>query len=198
MSSIEKKRLSVLRCLMRDYLYFIRNMRNILRIKIRFKNSDIRDPLQVSYSNISNINISNNVYIDSKCILRIVDTCRLYIGEGTYIGPYGHISGTKNRIIIGKEVLFGPRVFVSTTNHRYEDVKKPIIRQGYVSKGDVIIEDGSWIGIGSCVLSGVKIGKNSIIGANSVVTHDIPPYSIAGGSPARVIKQYDDKEKKWL
>jgi len=189
---------SAVRAILKDYLYFIKNLNNILRIKIRFKNSTIRDPLQISFSNINNIYISYNVFIDSKCIFRIMDTCSLYIGESTHIGPYCHISGTKNNIIIGKEVLIAPKVFISTTNHRYDDITKSVIKQGYVSKGDVIVEDGCWIGIGSCILTGVKIGKHSIIGANSIVTMNIPPYSVAVGSPAQVIKKYNFKEKKWL
>ena len=58
-----------------------------------------------------------------------------------------------------------------------------------ITKGDVVIGEGSWLGIGTSVLSGVKIGKNSVIGANSVVTKNIPPYSIAVGSPCKVVKK---------
>jgi len=143
MCGYNNKKFSSIRCLLRDYLFFLKNKRNILRLKLRFKNSDIRNPLQISYSNINNIQISPTVFIDSKCILRIIDTCQLYIGEGTYIGPHCHISGTQKKIIIGRDVLIAPRVYISTTNYRYDDVSKPVNKQGYVSKGDVVIGDGS-------------------------------------------------------
>jgi len=195
---INNKRYIYVRNLFRGIKSLIKNQKNILRLKVRFKNTYIRRPLQISFTNINNIFISKKVFIDSRVILRILDSCRLFIGAGTHIGPHCHISGTKNKIIIGKNVLLAPRVYISTTNRRYDDVSKPVIDQGYVSKGDVTIEDGSWIGIGACILSGVKIGKNSIIGANSVVTRDIPPYSIAVGNPARVIRKYNFNEKKWI
>ena len=138
-----------MKALLRDWLYFLNNLKNIVRIKVKFKEADIRDPLQVAYSNINNIDISKNVFIDVKSTIRIMDDCKLSIGEGTYIGPFSHLSGTMNRIRIGKYALLAPRVYITTTNYIYDDVTKPIIKQGYVSKGDVVLGDGCWIGIGA-------------------------------------------------
>lgn len=169
-----------------------------MRFKIRFRDATIRNPIQISYSNINNIKISNNVYIDSHFTLRILDKCQLFIGKNTNIGPFCHISGVLNRIEIGESVLMSPRVFITSSNHRYTDVETPIMNQGYTSNGDVRIGDGCWLGIGCCILSGVSIGKNSVIGANSVVTRDIPEYAIATGIPAKVIKKYDKDKGKWI
>ena len=177
---------------------FIKYRRNLLILRRRFKNSIISKPLEITSTNLNNIYISDEVIIGSNAILRILNNCKLFIGEGTHIGPYCHISGTENKIIIKRDVLISDRVFISTTHHRYYDIKKPINRQGFISKGDVIIGDECLIGIGSCILSGVNIGKHSIIGANSVVTKNIPPYSVAVGNPAKVIKQYIFSEKKWV
>lgn len=198
MSAATAKGLSLIRCLLRDYAYLFKNVGNILKLKIRYKTSTIRFPLQASFSDINNIHIADDVFIDSRSIIRIIDNCTLHIGEGTNIGLLCHISGTKNRIVIGENVLIAPRVYISTTNRRYDDVSLPIIKQGYTSKGDVVIDDGCWIGVGSCILSGAHIGKNTVIGANSVVTKNVPAYSVAAGNPARVIKHYCFTKKKWV
>jgi len=186
------KKFSSMRPFLRDLQYSIKNYQNIIRLKMRFRNANIRDPHQIAFSNLNNISLGDGVFIDCKATIRIMDTCKLYIGDGADIGPYCHLGGTKNSIIIGKNVLFAPMVFVSTTNYNYEDISKPIKDQGYSSKGNVVIGEGSWLGIGVSVLSGVKIGKNSVIGANSVVTDNIPSYSIAVGSPCKVVKKITD------
>jgi len=174
------------------------NLKNLLKLKAKFRKIVLEMPLELSFSNLNNIHISDNVFIGSYGVLRIFNDCQLFIGEDTYIGPYCHISGTGNKIVIGKKVLIADRVFISSTHHRYQDITKSIAEQGYTSKGDVVIGDESWIGIGSCILSGVNIGKHSVIGANSVVTRDVPPYSVAMGNPARLIKQYSFAKKRWL
>jgi len=176
----------------------IENLINVFRFVSRFNDCLICSPLELNLSNLDNVHISEKVIIRANSMLRILDDCQLYVGEGTYISPYCHISGAKNRIIIGRGVMIGDRVFISSSHHRYDDITKHIDRQGFTSKGDVVIGDGCFIGIGSCILSGVNIGEHSIVGANSVVTHNIPSYSVAAGNPARVIKQYDFVEKKWL
>ena len=169
-----------------------------VRLKIRFRNSTIRRPLEVYLSSLDNVHISNNVFIHAGLVLRLLGDCQLFVGEDTYIGPNSHISGTQGSIIIGKKVMIADGVLISTAAHKYEDVLKSVKDQGYESKGNIVIGNGCWIGEGSYIMSGVKVGKNSVIGANSVVTHDIPPFSVAAGSPARVIRQYSPTEKKWL
>jgi acetyltransferase-like isoleucine patch superfamily enzyme len=72
-------------------------------------------------------------------------------------------------------------------NHNFGDLSRPVIEQGISGRG-ITIEDGAWIGAGAAVLDGVRIGSGAVIGANAVVTHDVPPHSVAVGSPARVVK----------
>ena len=110
----------------------------------------------------------------------------LQIGDGTRIGHFCHIVAT-SKVIIGRNVLIADRVFISDNSHKYSDITMPIITQGVVHNGDVTIGDDTWIGENVCILSS-KIGKHCVIGANSVVTRDIPDYSIAVGVPAKVIK----------
>jgi len=167
-----------------------------LRIRLRAKNSTIAFPFDVT-KNISNIHIGPNVAIDRYANFVIGKKCHVFIGEGTIIGRYCRIAGRDHYIWIGKEVGIAHRAYISTTGHEYEDVTQSIIKQGFTSGGRVRIEDGCWIGIGTCILPNVIIGKHSVIGANSVVDKDIPSYSVAVGSPARVIKKYDFEKKKW-
>jgi acetyltransferase-like isoleucine patch superfamily enzyme len=86
---------------------------------------------------------------------------------------------------------------MSGLNHDFEDPSVPIVHQGYSVK-EIVVEDGVWIGAGAIVTAGVHIGRNAVVGAGSVVTKDVPPYSVAIGNPARVVKQYDFELKKWV
>lgn len=90
--------------------------------------------------------------------------------------------------IIGKNVMMAPEVIILTLNHKYIDMNCPIIMQGsYASK--VVIEDDVWIGIRAIILPGIKIGRGAVIGAGAVVTKDVPPYTVVGGVPAKIIKR---------
>ncbi len=114
----------------------------------------------------------------------------IIIGNNVSFNSDCHI-GCINKIVIGDNVLVASRVYIS--DHSHGDVtaaslSKPPVLRSLISKGPVIIEDNVWIGEGVCVLPGVTIGKNSIIGANAVVTKSIPPNCVAAGIPAKVIK----------
>jgi acetyltransferase-like isoleucine patch superfamily enzyme len=121
---------------------------------------------------------------------------RLEIGDGTYIGRNAHICAC-TQVTIGKNVVFADSVYVSDLLHGFEDVNTPVMDQPLVCPGPVVIEDDVWLGERVCVMPNVTIGKHSVIGSNSVVTKDIPPYSVAVGSPAKIIKQYNSDTKKW-
>lgn len=73
----------------------------------------------------------------------------------------------------------------------------PITPQPLISKGPIIIDDDCWLGFGSEILSGVHIGKHSIVAARAVVTKDVPPYTIVAGNPAKIVKQYNFDTKRW-
>ena len=117
-------------------------------------------------------------------VVSIGDRC--LIGKGSAV--VGHFS-----ITIGNDVWTGHNVYITDQNHGYEDVTRPIGTQSMPEK-PVTIGDGSWIGYGSVVLPGASIGDHVVIGANSVVTGEIPSYSVAVGSPAKVIRRYVDGE----
>lgn len=114
----------------------------------------------------------------------------IVFGDGVSMEYDCHI-GAVHRVEIGRRVLIASRVYICDHSHggtTAADMSIPPNQRPVVSKGPVIIEDDVWLGEGVCVMPDVRIGRSSIIGANSVVTHDIPPYSVAAGAPARVIR----------
>jgi acetyltransferase-like isoleucine patch superfamily enzyme len=100
---------------------------------------------------------------------------------------YGCWINAMGKITIGDNVIIGPYCIIHSGNHKFENVNVPIREQGY-EKYHTVIEDDCWLGANVIVLPGVHISKGSIIGAGSVVTKDIPQYTIAVGNPAKVIK----------
>ena len=171
---------------------------------------------RVEFLNTSAIHIGNNTYIfnsvriDAKgnprnkvyignqvAIERGVDigcmenTC-INIGDETFIAPNVCIAGPGN-IQIGQKCMIAAHTGIYANNHNYQDPHLPIKDQGVTSQG-IVIEDDCWLGHGVTVLDGVRIGKGSVIGAGAVVTKDIPPYSVAVGIPAKVIKSRMSKE----
>jgi acetyltransferase-like isoleucine patch superfamily enzyme len=113
------------------------------------------------------------------------DTGRIRIGKDVYISR-GATIGAVQLVEIGDHCLVGPGCYVTDADHRFDDPEVPIPLQGMLSKGPTIIEDNVWLGANVVVTSGVRIGRRSVVGANSVVTRDIPPYSKVAGSPASV------------
>ena len=91
------------------------------------------------------------------------------------------------KISIGNDVLIGPGVKIWSVNHNFADVDTPVIQQGY-TRGQVTIEDGVWIGANVCVLPGVTIGAKSVVGAATVLTKSVPPFSLVVGNPGRVLR----------
>lgn len=115
------------------------------------------------------------------------------IGDRTKIGLSNTIIGP---VTIGNDVRLAQNITLSGLNHNYEDVSLPIHVQG-VSTAPIIVENDCWIGANVVAVAGVTIGKHSIVAAGSIVTKNIPPYSVAVGNPARVIKTYNPETKTW-
>lgn len=161
------------------------------------KSSSIKFPLKIQ--NAKYIEIGNHVHIYHKAWLvalkRGDNIPNLIIDDYTTIGHFSTISCLKD-VHIGQNVLIADNVYISDNIHGYEDITRPIIKQPIIFKGGVYIGDDSWIGKQVSII-GAKIGKHCVIGANSVVTRDIPDYCVAVGSPARVIKRYDFETNKW-
>jgi len=118
---------------------------------------------------------------------------RVIIGDRTRIGLGNTIIGP---VTIGNDIMFAQNIILSGLNHGYEDISLPISQQK-TSVAEIIIEDEVWIGANSVIVAGVTVGKHSVIAAGSVVTKSIPPYSIAAGNPAKIIKQYNPATATW-
>ena len=115
------------------------------------------------------------------------------IGDRTRIGLNNTLIGP---VKIGNDVRLAQNVVLSGLNHNYKEIDRPIHEQG-VSTSSIEIEDESWIGANVVIVPGVKIGKHSIVAAGSVVTKNVPSYSVVAGNPARILKQYDFQTKQW-
>jgi len=184
----------------------IHRIYNIIKTQILYKTGlkhlgksvIILSPLKVNKKR--NIEIGDYTTIGYKAWLGATpstgcNTCELIIGANCSIGNFNHIYATQ-RVMIGDSVLTADKVYISDNIHGYEDITQPVIKQKIVQKKTVVIGDGSWIGENVCVI-GASIGKHCVIGANSVVTRNIPDYCIAVGSPAKVVKYYDKESNKW-
>lgn len=161
--------------------------------------SDIRRPI------VRHIKIGNDVSIDRDVWLNIpfipeTSAPAIILEDGVKIGRRVMFSA-KNRIHVGRDTVFGPSVLLMDHNHAFEDVSNAIGLQGVTEGGTIRIEQGCWLGFGAAVVCSkgeLVIGRNSVIGANAMVTRSIPPYSVVAGNPARVVKQYDVEKKQWV
>jgi len=145
-----------------------------------------RNTFFMSYSNIQ---IGENFRIESNALLSASDG-ELSIGNDVCLMQDSKINANRSTIKIGNYVLIAPNVVIQGTSHNPKYTGKPILLSGdSENKKSVYIEDDVWIGANAVINPGVKIGHGSIIGAGSVVTRDVEPYSIVGGVPARLIKK---------
>lgn len=120
----------------------------------------------------------------------------LAIGDNCAIGDYCHITAVR-KVVFENDVLIANNVYISDNLHEFENIDIPIKEQVIKFKKEVVLHSGCWIGENVCII-GASVGKNSVIGANSVVTSDIGDYCVAVGSPAKVIKRYDLMSEKWV
>lgn len=152
----------------------------------------IEDYAEINARSTQKIILGNRVTIGKYAIIRPGNLYGgepgegLVVGDHSNIGPYCYI-GCSGHISIGNNVMISPRVSIYAENHVFDQIDTTIKSQG-VKKEKVVIEDDCWIASNSILLAGVTIGKGSVVAAGSVVTQDVPPYSVVAGVPARVIK----------
>lgn len=177
-----------------------------IRTKFVFSNARIiRFPFRVRGKKF--ISIEKGFTTGYNCRLdafsfNLKNTILISIGENVQLNDSVHIGAIK-KVIIKENVLIASHVFITDHNHGnyrgvYCDSPLSIPSDRELVSSPVIIEKNVWIGEYVSILPGVTIGEGSIIGTMSVVSKDIPPYSIAVGSPARVIKNFDFQKNEWV
>lgn len=163
----------------------------------------------------NNITLANGVYLDERTYLhacphgikigensivmhgavlhvynfRGLPNSGITIGKDSLVGEYSIIRG-QGGVTIGDRVFTSPYTQIIAVNHVFEDPKRPFVDQGITAEG-IVIEDDVWLGAGAVITDGVRVGKGAVVAAGAVVTKDVPPHTVVGGVPARVIKEID-------
>lgn len=128
--------------------------------------------------------------------VRLISPENISIGHHVVVDRGALLSG-QGALTIGNYVNIAPHVAIHTTNHRFDGYDRPMALQGATTPRSVMIEDDVWVGVNAVVLPGVRVGRGAIIGANAVVTHDVEPFAIVGGVPARLIRyRFDEPTRR--
>jgi len=156
-------------------------------LRIRIKNFSAQSYIHptVSIQNFGKLDLDRNVHIHKGSII----WGKLSSGHDVSIGPNNTIYGV---VEMGAYTMTGPGCAFVSGNHGFADLDTPMMLQACHSKGKIVIEEDVWIGANCVVLDGVEIGQGSIIGAGSVVTKNVEPYSIVIGNPARLLRKRDE------
>lgn len=148
------------------------------------------------------IKIGNWVYIAPETWLNVPEPgpgAAITLEDGCKIGRRCMISA-RNSVRLEADVMLGPGVLITDHSHEFSNPEQPIHAQGLTAGGTVVVERNAWLGFGACIVctSGtLVVGRNSVVGANSVVTRSVPPYSVVAGNPAKIIRRYDPESQKW-
>ena len=132
-----------------------------------------------------------------------INTCirdekiRLVLGKCVLIGRRGVIN-TAGFLEIGDYCTFGPNVYVGDADHDYTHIEVPLLMGGATANRKMVVEENCWFAMNSVISGNLTVGRGSVVGANSVVKRDVPPFSVVAGNPAKVVKMYDPVRKGWV
>lgn len=149
--------------------------------------------------------LGNSVLIAPGVWLNVADEANLdapviVLDDRVRIGRWTQISA-KNCIHLERDVSISPSVLLMDHNHSYSDPRLPVEKQGLTTGGQIRIECGCWIGHGAAIICGhgqLVIGRNSVVAANALVTRSFPAYCVIAGNPARIVKQWDGADQRWV
>jgi len=133
------------------------------------------------------LQVGEHVLFEPNVWLTCPAQARLTIGAGSFLN-IGVMVAASQQVTIGEHCMFGNGTLITDANHRFDDPDRPVPWQGFTSKGPTTIGDNVWCGANVVITSGVTIGERCVIGANSVVTDDLPPFTVAAGVPARQLR----------
>jgi acetyltransferase-like isoleucine patch superfamily enzyme len=154
----------------------------------------------VSIDNPAGISVGAFVRIGAYAVIEALVPGRgvtVRIEDGAYLGNFARITAV-GEVVIGEEAMLSDRVYVSDTGHVYEDVTRPIKRQGLRDGRRVEIGRGAWVGIGAAIVGNVCIGENAVVAANTVVRTDVPDFTVVAGNPAVVVRRHDGDAWQWM
>ena len=118
----------------------------------------------------------------------------VHLGVNCHLGLSAVLIGP---VHMGNNIIVAQHVVLSGLNHAYENVDQPIRQQPVLTK-PIVVEDDCWIGANVVITAGVTVGRHSVVAGGSVVTRDVPPFSVVGGNPARVLRYYDQSQQRWV
>ncbi len=157
------------------------------------KGSKVNSHTRLDVLPFNNFRLGHHSTIESFCTINngVGDVT---IGNDTLVGMSNVIIGP---VQIGDDVILAQNIVMSGLNHAYSDVSIAISKQP-VTTAQIVVENECWIGANVVITAGVTIGRHSVVAAGAVVTKDVPPLCVVAGNPARIIKQYDMSEGKWI
>jgi acetyltransferase-like isoleucine patch superfamily enzyme len=141
------------------------------------------------------LRLGKGTLLEPGCWITIADEGRVTVGEGCFLNKNTMIAA-QELVEIGDHVMFANGCFVSDAAHAYDRDDIPVTWQGFTSKGPTRIGSNCWFGVNCVINTGVTIGDRCVIGANSVVTKDLPAGVIAAGSPAKVIREIEFRQEE--
>lgn len=119
----------------------------------------------------------------------------LRLGDGVVIGRGSHVVALAP-IVLGEKVYCGPYVYLTSINHSYDDIARPIGEQ-WPRTAPVEIGAGSWLGAGCVILPGARLGRNVVVAAGAVVRGDVPDFAVVAGAPAKIVRRWDEATEGW-
>jgi acetyltransferase-like isoleucine patch superfamily enzyme len=145
------------------------------------------------------VDVGENTYVMHGSVLHVYNfrgmpQSGIRIGRNSLIGEMNVIRG-QGGVQIGDRVYTSPLCQIIAVNHIFDDPNRPFVEQGITAEG-IVIEDDVWIGSGAVILDGVRVGKGAVVAAGAVVTKDVPPHTVVGGVPAKVIKEITPESAK--